>query len=124
MPEVRFQGRIAVCREGVRLRDALLDAGMTPHHPAVSVLNCHGLGTCGTCAVAVSGEEGSASPTTARERLRLRVPPHHLESGLRLACQCRVLGDLDVVKHPGLWGQNVSSDASDDDSVSDDRLSP
>ena len=124
MPEVRFQGRIAVCREGVRLRDALLDAGMTPHHPAVSVLNCHGLGTCGTCAVAVSGEEGAASPTTARERLRLRVPPHHVESGLRLACQCRVLGDLDVVKHPGLWGQNVSSETSGDDSTSDDRLSP
>lgn len=124
MPEVRFQGRIAVCREGVRLRDALLDAGMTPHHPAVSVLNCHGLGTCGTCAVAVSGEEGAASPTTARERLRLRVPPHHVESGLRLACQCRVLGDLVVTKHGGFWGQRVERSEDVSEPRPEDRLQP
>ena len=42
MPTIRYQGREAVCAAGTRLRDALLDAGMTPHHPAMTVLNCSG----------------------------------------------------------------------------------
>ena len=31
----------------------------------------------------------------------------HPESGLRLACQCSVLGDLKVTKHEGLFGQRT-----------------
>jgi ferredoxin len=37
----------------------------------------------------------------------MRFPPHHPEAGLRLACQCTVLGDLTVTKYQGLWGQHV-----------------
>ena len=122
MPDIRFQGRIAVCEPGKRLRDALLDAGMSPHHPAASGLNCHGLGTCGTCAVSVEGEPGAIGPPTRRERWRLRVPPHHPESGLRLACQCRVLGDVIVTKHDGFWGQRIASSDPSAGSEPDDRL--
>lgn len=104
---IRFQGRETSCDVGTRLRDAILDAGMTPHHAVVSVLNCHGLGTCGTCAVEVRGNPGSVTPPSAMERWRMSVPPHRPERGLRLACQCRVVGDLDIVKHPGVWGQSV-----------------
>jgi ferredoxin len=44
---------------------------------------------------------------TEAERERLQAFPHHPESGLRLACQCNVLGDLVVTKHPGLFGQRT-----------------
>lgn len=124
MPEIRFQGRIAVCEPGKRLRDALLDAGMSPHHPAASIINCHGLGTCGTCAVAIEGAPDAVDPPTRRERIRLRVPPHRPESGLRLACQCRVNGDLVVTKHGGFWGQRVERSEDVSESRSEDRLQP
>lgn len=103
MPVISFEGREAVCAVGTNLRAALLDAGMTPHHGFVSMANCHGFGTCGTCAVEV---RGPVTEKTAMERWRLSFPPHREERGLRLACQCRVVGDVEVVKHPGIWGQH------------------
>lgn len=110
MPLVHFMGRATECAAGTRLRDALLDAGLTPHHSAMTILNCHGLGTCGTCAVEVCGDPGAVTEPTAIERWRLSFPPHSADSGLRLACQCRVLGEVEVVKHPGFWGQHRDAD--------------
>lgn len=107
MPIVRFADHDIPCEPGARLRDVLLAAGTSPHNGTARLINCHGLGTCGTCAVTV---RGVISEPTARERFRLRFPPHTPESGLRLACQVRVLGDLEVDKHPGFWGQHVPSD--------------
>ena len=37
--------------------------------------------------------------------------PHRPESGLRLACQCSVLGDLKITKHDGLFGQRTDKPA-------------
>jgi ferredoxin len=51
--------------------------------------------------------EGPVSEPTPAEERRLRFPPHDPESGLRLACQVNVLGDVTVTKHEGLWGQRV-----------------
>ncbi|NIR39356.1 MAG: (2Fe-2S)-binding protein, partial [Actinobacteria bacterium] len=56
-------------------------------------LHCRGRGICGTCAVRV---EGAVSEPTESELRRLRLPPHRPDAGLRLACQCSVLGDLTV----------------------------
>jgi ferredoxin len=106
MPLVRFRDREIECETGEILRDVLRDAGVTPHNGLADTLNCGGLGTCGTCAVAV---EGSVSERNARERRRLSFPPHDPEDGLRLACQTRVRGDLTVTKHPGFWGQHVGT---------------
>ena len=44
-------------------------------------------------------------PTRPAEERRLGLPPHHRGAGLRLACQCSVLGDLTVTKYEGLFGQ-------------------
>lgn len=107
MPTVEFDGETVECERGERLRDVLLGAGLSPHN-APTVLSCHGLGTCGTCAVAV---EGAVSDPTAREEWRLGVPPHDPDSGLRLACQTRVEGDLVVRKGGGLWGQHAPDGA-------------
>lgn len=91
---------------GVNLRDALLGAGRSPHNEGATWLNCRGLGTCGTCAVELVGE---VSPPTRLEEARLRFPPHTGGPGrLRLACQVKALGDLQITKRAGFWGQGAA----------------
>jgi len=104
MPTVTFRGSTTECDRGEILREALLEAGESPHNGTADRLNCRGHGTCGTCAV---GIEGPVSDPTAIERRRLAFPPHDPEGGLRLACQARVLGDLTVSKYEGFWGQHA-----------------
>ena len=108
MPTVQFRGRSIDCEAGEVLRDVLLDAGESPHNGLSDTVNCRGNATCGTCAVEVEGDVGEP---TAQERRRLSFPPHDFESGLRLACQTTVEGDVSVTKHPGFWGQKVEKDA-------------
>jgi ferredoxin len=107
MPIVTVRGRDIECVEGALLREVLRDADLSPHNGRADVLNCRGHGSCGTCAVAV---DGAVSDPTRRERIRLSVPPHDADDGLRLACQTRVEGDVTVEKYPGFWGQHTDSD--------------
>jgi ferredoxin len=104
VPTVTFRGTEIECDGGEILRDVLLGADESPHNGTANQLNCRGHGTCGTCAVEV---DGPVSERTAVERRRLSFPPHDPDSGLRLACQTRVRGDLTVTKHDGFWGQHV-----------------
>lgn len=106
MPAITYHCRTWTCAEGANLRAELLRQHMSPYNGAARWVNCRGLGTCGTCAVEVGG---TVSPMTAVERWRLGFPPHRAGSGLRLACQCRVLGDVVVRKHPGFWGQHTEN---------------
>lgn len=106
MPKITFGGRTFECAPGTSLRDALRREGLTPHGGGSERLNCMGLGSCGTCAVALVGEVG---PLSAMERWRLAFPPHDRSNGLRLACQVKVERDLVVIKHPGFWGHRVPS---------------
>lgn len=102
VPTVHFAGRSVECLPGSNLRSVLVRARLPLYNGAALALHCRGLGTCGTCAVRI---EGPVSEPTAREKLRLALPPHDLDSGLRLACQTEVLGDIHVTKHEGLFGQ-------------------
>jgi ferredoxin len=102
MPVVRFAGQSIECLAGSNLRVVLLRARLPLYNDAAQALNCRGRGVCGTCAVRI---EGPVSEPTAAERMRLRLPPHDPDAGLRLACQCNVLGDLEVTKLRGLFGQ-------------------
>lgn len=104
MPTVHFRDRQIDCDEGEILRDVLLEAGESPHNGFSDTANCRGMATCGTCAVEV---EGDVSEPTDREQRRLSFPPHDPDSGLRLACQTRVEGDVTVTKHSGFWGQKI-----------------
>jgi ferredoxin len=97
------------CRRGDTLRSVLRRNGITPHNGRARLVNCRGMGTCGTCSVQVTGE---VSPPNFREEGRLRFPPH--QNGpepLRLSCQCRVMGDVSVIKYPGFWGQHTAQEA-------------
>ncbi|ELZ60221.1 MULTISPECIES: 2Fe-2S iron-sulfur cluster-binding protein [unclassified Haloferax] len=112
MPTVHFRGREIECNRGDVLRDVLRAAGESPHNGHSSWFNCRGGGSCGTCAVRV---RGPVTYRTKKERRRFRFPPHDPDSGLRLACQTVVLGDLWVEKYPGFWGQHVDDAESDAD---------
>ena len=107
MPKVHFAGETIECPPGANLRVVLLRARLPLYSRVAKAIHCRGHGTCGTCAVRVEGE---VSEPTAIERGRLRFPPHTPARGLRLACQCNVLGDVVVTKYDGLWGQHVPGD--------------
>jgi ferredoxin len=102
MPIVKAQGKIFKCEVGANLRQVLLRQGIDLYNGQARLINCHGIGTCGTCAVQVVGE---VSEATWRETVRRSLPPHSLDRNLRLACQIRVLGDVEVAKYDGFWGQ-------------------
>jgi ferredoxin len=103
MPTIKAEGKLLTCAKGANLRQVLLDNGIDVYNGAASVVNCHGLGTCGTCAVEV---HGIVSDLEWREKTRLSLPPHSLENGRRLACQVKVLSDVMVTKYDGFWGQD------------------
>ena len=100
---------------GETLRTAALRRGIvSPHNGRANVINCRGLGTCGTCAVdIVQGMEHLHPPNRNNvETMRFNVPPHNFHSesnqSLRLACQIQVHGDVTVQKRTGFWGQQAS----------------
>ena len=101
MPVVEFGDRRVECLRGSNLRMVLLHARLPLYNDAARALNCRGRGLCGTCAVRI---EGFVSEPTAVERVRLSLPPHDRHAGLRLACQCNVLGDVVVTKLSGPFG--------------------
>jgi ferredoxin len=94
--------------DGETVRTAALRRGLiSPHNGRANLINCRGLGTCGTCAIQI---DGAVQPVerNAREQLRLSFPPHGsslTSSTLRLACQVQVRGDIEVTKRTGFWGQ-------------------
>lgn len=127
-------GIVSFCvRKGETLRTAALRRGVvSPHNGRSQLINCRGLGTCGTCAVLVEaacddGAQQAVLPAerNRKEQIRFSLPPHGLFGGggdggesssskndsskLRLACQIQVCGDLNVTKHAGFWGQYNST---------------
>jgi ferredoxin len=102
VPSVRFAGEQVECLVGSNLRMVLLRARLPLYRSVTAAINCRGNAVCGTCAVRIEGE---ASPPTPAEQQRLGRFPHHPGSGVRLACQVNVLGDLVVTKPPGWFGQ-------------------
>ena len=101
MPTVTAQGKRFDCEPGANLRRVLLDNDVDLYSPRAHYVNCMGIGTCGTCAVAIEGE---VSDVNWRDTARRSLPPHDPDKPLRLACQTRVLGDIKVTKFTGFWG--------------------
>ena len=102
MAKVTAQGKTFECDSGSNLRQVLLKNDIELHNGNSKIINCRGIGSCGTCAVAV---EGSVSEQNWKEKTRLGLPPHSLTNARRLACQTKVLGDVGVTKYDGFWGQ-------------------
>ncbi|NJL44715.1 MAG: (2Fe-2S)-binding protein [Leptolyngbyaceae cyanobacterium SM2_3_12] len=102
MPTIFAEGKSIQCETGANLRQVLLAHGVDLYNGQAHIINCRGIGTCGTCAVKVEGE---VSPVNWKDRTRRSLPPHNPERDLRLACQTQVLGDIRVTKYDGFWGQ-------------------
>jgi ferredoxin len=90
---------------GANLRQELLQHGIDLYNQQARVINCRGIGTCGTCAVQI---EGPVSAPNWRDRSRRALPPHTPTRDLRLACQTQVMGDIRVTKYDGFWGQGTT----------------
>ena len=106
MPTVTVQGKTFTCEYGANLRKVLLEHNINLHNGKSNIINCKGIGSCGTCAVAIEGKVAAAN---WKDRFRRSLPPHSPEQNRRLACQTKVLGDLKVVKYDGFWGQGNSA---------------
>lgn len=102
MVKVLAQGKTITCNQGRNLREVLLENGIDLYNGGSTVINCRGIGTCGTCAVEIVGEVSEAN---WRDKKRRSLPPHSPTRNLRLACQTQVLGDISVTKFDGFWGQ-------------------
>jgi len=90
MPKITFNNQTLECNEGDNLRWVLPEAKLPLYNGIAKAIHCRGLETCGTCAVEI---DGPVSDLTTVEKCRLGFPPHKSDSGLRLACQCKVLGN-------------------------------
>ncbi len=102
MPTVTVQGKTFPCGDGANLRKVLLKHDINLHNGQSKIINCRGIGSCGTCAVEIAG---AVSPANWKDRTRRSLPPHSLSQNRRLACQTKVLGDIEVTKYDGFWGQ-------------------
>ena len=102
MPTITVLGETIQCESGANLRRVLLKHDIPLYNGKAKIINCRGIGSCGTCAVAIAGQ---VSPPNWQDRGRRSLPPHSQERDLRLACQTKVLGDIKVIKYDGFWGQ-------------------
>ena len=102
MPKVTAWGKTFECESGSNLRKVLLKNGIELYNGNSKIINCRGIGSCGTCAIAVEGE---VSEPNWKEKTRLGFPPHSPSNNRRLACQIQVLGDIRITKYDGFWGQ-------------------
>lgn len=104
MPKVKFlrENLEIEVKEGENLRKAALRAGVELYSGIHKHLNCHGLGQCGECRVHIkSGMENTSKPGLV-EKARTRFAYFRIghEDEVRLACQTRVLGDIEVSTRP------------------------
>jgi ferredoxin len=106
MPTIQILGQTITCPMGANLRKVLLENQIPLYTGPAKVVNCRSLGTCGTCCVTI---DGAVSELTWKEKGRLNFPPHlgakSYAKNRRLACQVEVLGDIQVTKYDGFWGQ-------------------
>ncbi len=88
--------------QGGNLRTEARKKGVEPHAGIEKYINCVGNGLCGTCRVLVKKGGENLSEKTFIEKLTLMRMFATIgnENEMRLACQCKVNGDCDVVTCP------------------------
>jgi len=98
MPTVHFEGenRKVEVPAGTTVRHAAKKAGVSVYGSVNRILNCRGLGLCGTDRVTVQPGE-CLNPPTFFEKLQLGDAPKE-----RLACQVKITGDVTVNTAPAM----------------------
>jgi ferredoxin len=99
--------------EGANLRQEAMKAGIQLYPHIHKVLNCHGFSACASCRVLITKGIDNASDMGILEKACLNISLSYIgnEATMRLACQTRVEGDMDVVTQPpmNLFGENFFS---------------
>jgi ferredoxin len=98
MPKVVFvnEHRIVDVPQGKNLKALALELGINPHREFFRGLNCGYFGLCGTCQLWV---RESAPGATSSPNLRERIAG--VKGQRRLACQVRILGDVEITTLAG-----------------------
>ena len=111
MPKVKLinENKTIEVPEGSNLREEALKAGIEVYRWRHKLVNCHGHGTCGTCRVLIKKGMENASPVSKWEKFRLGISMVSIgfEDQMRLSCQTKVTGDIEVETCPPL---NVSGE--------------
>ena len=105
MPKVHFirEKKEIEVPEGSNLRQAAAENGIQLYPGLYRLLNCRGFAHCGSCMVLLKkGTGANASRKGLIETLRLSLGWAAIgnEGEARLACQTRVMGDLQVQTQP------------------------
>lgn len=102
-----------------------LNCGVNGYGESINkVMNCKGMGMCGTCRVLITKGIENTNKLTKREWVKFKTPlptpfPDPIpclayighEDTMRLACMTKVFGDIEVQSNPevNLFGENFFS---------------
>ena len=119
MPTITFvtEKKTVEVPAGANLRKEAIKAGVQLYPFPHNYLNCLGNGLCNSCKVIVKKGLENCTKPSAFEKVSMLVHPLTFfarlghESDLRLACQVRVNGDIEVQTKPpmNLHGENFWS---------------
>jgi ferredoxin len=104
MPKIRFsrEKKEVECARGDNLRLVAIANGIQLYPGIKRVLNCRGKALCGDCRVHVLKGMENLSPVGWREKFRVALSYFKFghEHEVRLACQTRVEGDVEILTQP------------------------
>ena len=128
MPTIKFskENKEIDVPDGANLRKEALKAGVNLYQGVNGVgaginklINCHGMGTCGSCRVIITKGVENTNSMGMIEKIKFKVPLDPLtalafignEDNMRLACKTTVHGDIEVETGPelNLFGENFFS---------------
>lgn len=131
MPIIKFvkEKKEIEVPEGANLREEAKKAGINLNTGINGIgasvnkfMNCKGFGLCGTCRVNIKKGKENLNNLTTREVIKFKYigfPPDPIpmmayignEDKMRLACMCKVTGDVEVESTPefNLFGENFFS---------------
>jgi ferredoxin len=75
MPTVTVRGKTLTCDYGANLRKVLLEPKIALYNGKAKIINCRGIGSCGTCAVEIE----AGSPHCSNWRSSVIAMPGQLE---------------------------------------------
>ncbi|MDA1233058.1 MAG: 2Fe-2S iron-sulfur cluster-binding protein [Planctomycetota bacterium] len=111
MPKVKFVNeKITVdAAEGEDIRTIARKNGVQVYWGPHKILNCWGMGSCCSCSVVLAKGKENVSKKGILEGIWRWVRPlfglkfqSNPEQEIRLACQTKVSGDVEVVTHPSI----------------------
>ena len=96
MPKVHFVNeRVTVeVPENATIRDVAMQQGVEIYRGMWTHINCLGNGICGRCKIWIMSGSGTVTRRSIRERF------HRIQGKQRLACQVRILGDVEIHTRP------------------------